>query len=340
MDIRFASTLKNLPEKPGVYRFFGSDGTVLYIGKAKNLKNRVRSYFQEGRPKNQRLTIMISQINQIEYTVVATEKESLILEANLIYSLQPKYNVLLKDDKSYVYVRVTADPIPGIFLTRKKFDPRSTYFGPYTKRAAISDIVRTLRIIFPFCQEKTPQARSCGYVGIKQCDGICTGQESMEDYLAKIEQIKRVLSGKIDEVEQWLQEKIQQAASIGNFELAALWRNRLSMLSETIQDQKIILPQPEDIDLVTIVIDQDESGLDIASVFVQNIRAGKIINVSNFLLSGSEEGLENEEIESHFVRRFFSSIRHQEISETKTFLQVYRVNTDTENGDYLTKQKK
>jgi len=324
MPAQFADVIKNLPKKPGVYRFLSSDGVALYVGKAKNLKNRVSSYFQEGRPKNQRLTLMISQIEQVEYTVVSSEKEALILEANLIHNLQPKYNVLLKDDRSYIYVRITNDEIPGIFLTRRKFDTQSTYFGPYTQTSSIYQIIRTLRMIFPFCQEKKPQPRPCSYVGIHQCDGICVGNETMAQYLTKIEQIKQVLSGNTEKVKQWLGENIRQSAEVGNFQLAALWRDRLALLDNTIANQKIILPQPQDIDLVTMVIQQSAEDLQIASVFVQNIRQGKMINVNNFLLSGSEEGFDGEAIEQHFLRRFFSSIQDKQVTTVETFVQIFK----------------
>lgn len=316
--------IKNLPHEPGVYRFYSASGDLLYIGKAKNLKNRVSSYFQEGRPKNQRLSLMISQIQRIEYTVVKTEKESLILEANLIHKLQPKYNILLKDDRSYLYVRLTnGDPIPGFFLTRRKYDPRSDYFGPYTKLSGIVQTMRTLRLIFPYCQEKFPQKKACSYVGIKQCDGICAGLESKQDYLKKLDQIKNILNGKTAPAENFLSQKMQEAASVQNFELAALWRDRLKMLTETIADQKIILPHPQDVDLVTLVVDEpDGNGLQVGSVFVQTIRQGKIINVNNFLLSGSEGESDNQSINS-FLERFLVSYYSARIEDCPVLVQAF-----------------
>ncbi len=320
--------IKNLPHKPGVYRFYALDDSILYIGKAKDLKNRVSSYFQEGRPKNQRLTLMISQIKRIEYTVVNSEKESLILEANLIHELQPKYNILLKDDKSYLYVRISNHPIPGIFLTRNKYDPKSIYFGPYTKRAGIWNTIRTLRTIFPFCQEKYPTNRPCQYVSIKQCDGICVGKETKEEYLAKLEQIKKVLRGQTDDVEQFINQKIQAAVEIQNFELAALWRDKLKILKETIIDQKIILPTTQDLDILTLIIEESEDGLQIGSIFVQNIRAGKIINVNNFLLSGTEEEENQEnknldEIANNFLQRFVASYYSLRTEQIEVLVRGY-----------------
>jgi excinuclease ABC subunit C len=310
--------IKNIPHKPGVYRYYSLNDELLYVGKAKNLKNRVSSYFQDGRPKNERLTLMISQIDRIEYTVVKSEKESLILEANLINSLQPKYNVLLKDDKNYVYVRITNDPIPGIFFARRKFDPNSEYFGPYTKKMGIISVLRTLRTIFPYCQERFPQKRACNYVSIKQCDGICVGLESKEVYRERLDQIKNILNGKTSIVENYLNQKIFESATSGNFELAALWRDKKHILEDTITDQKIILPESQDVDLISLIIKESENGLQIGSVFVQNIRDGKVINVANFLLSGTEE----EETEYKFLDRFLASFYTQQ-SGVDVFVQMF-----------------
>ncbi len=326
----FKSTIKNLPQKPGVYRYYDKDGGLLYIGKAKNLKNRVASYFQEGRPKNQRLTLMISRIDRIEYTVVASEKESLILEANLIHNLQPKYNILLKDDKSYVYVRITNDVIPAIFLVRKKYDPASLYFGPYTKQSNIYNTLRTLRTIFPYCQERTPQKRPCNYYGIKQCDGICVGKENIQDYSQKIKQIQNVLEGKTELVQDFIQQKIGNAVVAGNFALAAMWRDRLNILQDTIGTQKIILPQPTDIDLVTLVARTDAEGLELGSIFIQNIRGGKLINVGNYILAGTgevETETENREnaLAEEFLQRFFQSYYVVNKDKAPILVQCFRV---------------
>jgi excinuclease ABC subunit C len=295
--------LKNLPNEPGVYRYYGLDDNLLYVGKAKNLKNRVSQYFQQTRIEEiPRLKSMVEQIERVEYTVVKSEKESLILEANLINSLQPRYNIQLKDDRSYLYVRITKpknrQEIPNIFLTRRKFDNQSDYFGPYTKRFGIYNILRILRIIFPYCEKKEIDGKPCRYVQLKQCDGICCGSESITNYNSKIEQIKSVLSGNTTPVKNWLKQKINEAVQIQNFELASLWRDRLNMLEDVISNQQIILPQPQNLDIVTLVIEKDPRTLDIGSVFVQTIREGKMINVNNFILAGSFSDLKQEQTET------------------------------------------
>ncbi|NJK71283.1 MAG: GIY-YIG nuclease family protein [Thermales bacterium] len=322
----FKPTIKNIPHKPGIYRYYSKGNEILYIGKAKDLKNRVSSYFQEGRPKNQRLTLMISQIDRIEYTIVDSEKESLILEANLINSLQPRYNIQLKDDRSYVYVRFTNDPIPGIFLTRNKFDPNSEYFGPYTKKSGIYNTLQTIRNIFPFCQTKIPTKRPCNYYSIKQCEGICGGLEDKNQYQQKLNQIKNVLQGRTEEVQEYILFKINQAIKNNNFELASLYRDKLKTLNETIADQKIVLPIPQDLDLVTLIIEKDIEN-SIGSVFVQNIRSGRIINVNNFLLSGSEEN----GIEYKYLQRFLSGYFHKKVDFVEVLVQIFNKESDKYN---------
>ena len=252
-----ALTISNLPLSPGVYRFYGAGDLLLYIGKAKRLKNRVSSYFSPTKlAQNPRLQLMVSQIEKIEYTVVKTEHESIILEANLIHSLQPKFNILLKDDRSYLYVRISGgneivgsqtkfilkewqvekhtnkiitfepnsqrtqnpetnfvqtsfsdgkfldakDLIPTVSLTRRKYDKKSDYFGPYTKRYGIFNVLRVIRTIFPYCEKKVYDNKPCSYVQLKQCDGICCGLETIAEYNGRLNQIKKVLKGDSAEV--------------------------------------------------------------------------------------------------------------------------------------------
>ncbi len=291
-------SLKNLPNSPGVYRFYNSANELMYIGKAKNLKHRVRSYFQNRHrlieSRGQRIDLMVSQIYRLDYTVVSSEKESLILEANLIHSLQPKFNVKLKDDSSYLYVRVTVgDQVPGVFLSRQKYDPKSLYFGPYTKKVGIAELIRVVRQIFPFCQEKRISGRPCEYVGLHLCEGVCQGQEDLTDYKAKIDQIAKILSGQTKLVKIYIENKMQEAAKLENYALAGLWRDRLLVLDETIIDQKVVLAQPLALDLVTLILEKQEDGLVLGSLFYQAIRDGKVNNVLNYLLTGNENAIQD-----------------------------------------------
>jgi excinuclease ABC subunit C len=328
MPPQITSILKNLPNLPGVYRYYGMGDNALYVGKAKNLKNRVSQYFQNNKlDGNPRLQTMVSQIERVEYTTVKTEKEALILEANLIYNLQPKYNVLLKDDRSYLYVRIsnnhlnkhesnkdsitfipdgiTLYDLPKITLTRRKYDKNSDYFGPYTKKFGIVNVLRVLRCIFPYCEKVGVKAEwtkdnktCCHYYQLKQCDGICCGKETVEQYLNKTGQIKKVLSGETDSVKAWIKVKIGEAIDVNNYELAGLWRDRLNLLDDVIANQQIVLPQSQDLDIISLIHEKDKSGLAIASVFIQNIREGKIINLNNFIMSGTENELEDENQEN------------------------------------------
>jgi excinuclease ABC subunit C len=324
MPPQIANILKNLPNLPGVYRYYGAADNALYVGKAKNLKNRVSQYFQNNKlDSNPRLQTMVAQIERLEYTIVNTEKEALILEANLIYNLQPKYNVLLKDDRSYLYVRISENKnnfsdsfkrgsshfaqgdsatetdlsnLPKITLTRRKYDKNSDYFGPYTKKFGIVNVLRMLRTIFPYCENAGVKnlGKPCHYYQLKQCDGICCDKETVANYNSKIDQIKKVLSGETEQVKTWLKTKIGEAIAINNFELAGLWRDRMNILDEVIENQQIILPQPQNLDIITLIHETDISGLAIASVFIQNIREGKIINLNNFIMSGTTDEITGE----------------------------------------------
>jgi len=324
MSEQIQIALKNLPNSPGIYRFYDSANELLYIGKAKNLKNRVKSYFQDEEKlrlsRGQRINIMVSQIYRLDYTVVKNEKESLILEANLIHSLQPKYNVSLKDDKSYTYIRVTlGDEIPGIFLVRQKFDPKSLYFGPYTKKYGIEQVLRVIRQVFPYCQEYRVTGKPCQYVGLHQCDGVCEGKEDLKEYRSKIDQIAKILSGKTKLVKTFVKNKMQEAVEVHNYALASLWRDRFNILDETVVDQKIVLSDPLDIDLVSLVLEKQEDGQILGSLFYQAIREGKVNNVLNYLMTGTESGAEVE-----FLSKFFLSFYYKALDlPEKLYLQVF-----------------
>lgn len=163
--------LQNLPKKPGVYRFYNFSKDLLYIGKAKNLKNRVSSYFAKN-VHSERITLMISQIEKIEYSETKTEKEALLLEASLVFARQPKYNILLKEEQNHFYIRTGNTEIVNFTIVRKKFDPNSTYFGPFLSYSKAHEILQTVRSIFPFCQVASPFEKARMDISIAEIDQI------------------------------------------------------------------------------------------------------------------------------------------------------------------------
>jgi excinuclease ABC subunit C len=274
------------------------------------------------------------------------------LEANLIHSQQPKYNVSLKDDKSYTYVRITQnDEIPGVFLSRQKYDPRSLYFGPYTKKYGIEQVLRVIRQVFPYCLERKFTGKPCQYVGLHQCDGICEGKESKEDYKLKIDQIVKVLSGHTKPVKNYIENKMKEAVKQENYALASLWRDRFSILNDTVTDQKVVLNEALDIDLLSLVLESQGDGQILGSLFYQSIREGKVNNVLNYLMSGIEEiadeiisndnpsKLDNSNIRSsviEFLSKFILSFYYKQLDlPDSLFIQVFYGDKETiENNQY------
>lgn len=308
---RFQEVINKIPHKPGVYRYYSESEELLYVGKAKDLRKRVVSYFQDSRVHNQRTYMMVNQIAQIQYTLVNTEKEALLLEANLIFSLQPRFNILLKDEQNYLYVRFTySDEIPGVFIDRRKTSPKYTYYGPFFSRYRVGEILRIIRMIFPYCEKRKVDGKPCAYVAIGQCEGMCVGKEQLPEYLEKLKQVENIFMGKIDLAEEFLASKISLAVKEANYELAGYWRDRLGLLKQMFKrnfsEQKMVLPSPETLDIVTLVVECESDGSAIGSVFVQSIRDGKMVNVNNFLLTGGE-GESEEEVYQEYLERFLKS---------------------------------
>lgn len=325
---KFRDIISKIPHKPGVYRYYSESKELLYVGKAKDLRNRVSSYFQESRVHNQRTYIMVNQIYAIEYTIVETEKEALLLEANLIYSLQPRFNILLKDEQNYLYTRFTyGDEIPTVQVERKKTSPKYTYYGPFFSRFRIEQVLRTLRMIFPYCGKRKFDGRPCEYVAIGQCDGICMQKEGLESYQEKLRQIENIFQGKTEEATQFIERKMLSAIQDQNFELAGFWRDRKNLLEAMFQrnfsDQKMVLPAPDTLDIITLVVEREVDGNSLGSVFVQSIRNGKMVNVNNFLLTGSEIE-ESQSIEQEYLERFLKSYYVFQKTEYPVIIQTYQ----------------
>ncbi|MCB0303444.1 MAG: excinuclease ABC subunit C [Calditrichaeota bacterium] len=301
--------LKNLPTQPGVYLYRNENDKVIYVGKAKNLRNRVRSYFQSSRNHDPKTRRLVKRIRRIETILVDSEVEALILEANLIKEHRPRYNVFLKDDKSYPYIRITKEPFPQVFVTRRIIKDGSKYLGPYTDVKQLRHIMRTLTKIFP--------VRSCKYLlnesviaagkvklcldyHIKRCQGPCEGLVSEEDYNAMIRQVEQFLKGRTRELVTELQERMQREAEAMRFEAAARLRDQIELIENYhFLAQKVELTDLLDRDVVALA----QEGEDACGV-VFKIRDGKVIGRQHFYLDGVAENSE-QEILVNFLQQYY-----------------------------------
>ena len=293
--------LKKLPTKPGVYIMHGPKDEIIYVGKAVNLKNRVRQYFQSTNGKTDKIKKMISLIRRFEYIVVDSEMEALVLENNLIKENSPKYNTLLKDDKTYPYIKVTAgEDFPRIFLTRRVKRDKSRYFGPYTSAGAVRDTIDLLHRIFKIrtCSRRLPQdigrERPCLYYHLGQCLGPCNGYVGKAEYRKHVDRAMDFLQGKYDFVKKYLTEKMQLASESMEFEKAIEYRDLINEIEELKASQKVTVTDTEDRDIIGISVLGHDA---LAQVFF--MRDGRMIGREYFHLDA-----EAEEDISDIVRAF------------------------------------
>ena len=321
---KITSILATLPDKPGCYLMKDADGTIIYVGKAINLKNRVRSYFQQSSDHTYKTRQMVRKIRDIEWIVVASELEALILEMNLIKLHRPFYNVRLKDDKRYPYIKVHwADPFPKLSVTRNMIDDGSRYFGPYTSVWAVHQTLDILRKIFPYltcAREITGKdERACLYYDIKLCSAPCIGAVNQEEYRQMIDDLCRFLEGRTDPIMTRLKEAMAQASESLNYEKAAVYRDQIEAIERVVERQKIISDERNDSDVIAMARSKGE-----ACVQVFFIRSGKLIGREYFILEGTEEE-ENSEILEEFVKQYYSQAAYvpnkvmlpQEIEEAR-----------------------
>lgn len=295
--------LDTLPTKPGCYLFKDSTGKIIYVGKAINLRSRVRSYFHESvdSPKTAQLVTMIADLETI---IVGSELEALILEMNLIKKHRPKYNVRLKDDKRYPYIKVHyADPFPTVTVTRRMDDDGSRYFGPYTSVWAVHQTLDVLRKIFPYltCDRVITgtDPRACLYWDIKLCLAPCIGASSQAQYRAMIDDLCRFLRGHTEGVVVRLREEMKRASENLEFEKAAAVRDQLIAIERVVEKQKVISTEQVDSDVIAFARSNGE-----ACVQIFFIRAGKLIGREYFVLEGTAEETDNSIVEQ-FVKQFY-----------------------------------
>ena len=302
----FEYHLKNLPDKPGVYLMKNSLGEVIYVGKAKILKNRVKSYFQNSKNHSEKVRVMVKNISEFEYIVTDSEMEALILECNLIKKYSPKYNILLKDDKFYPFIKITIkDDYPRVFVTRNFAKDGSKYFGPYTNGAAVYETINLIYKIFPLrtcklaIRENGEKVRPCLNYHIKKCFGPCGGHITKEEYRKMISDIIDVLSGKETYVTKMLKDEMERAAEELEFEKAAALRDKILSIEAIVEKQKIFKTMEGDEDFINIEQDEKDSCI---QVFFS--RDGKIIGREHFIFENTaNEGIG--EIIEEFIATFY-----------------------------------
>ncbi len=300
--------LGNLPSNPGIYQFKDKNGKIIYVGKAKNLRNRVRSYFMS-KPVGPRLTKMISLIRDVEIINTDSEVESLILEMNMIKQLKPRYNVNLKDDKSFPYIVITNEPYPRVFPTRKRRNDGSKYFGPYTDVGNMKFSLKMLRELFMIrtCSLNITQEaiekkkfKVCLEYHIHKCEGPCEGLVSQAKYNEMTGEIEKVLLGKTASLIKELEAKMRDAAMNEKFEEAALIRNRIESLTVYTEKQKIVTEDFLDKDIINFVKEEDD-----ACAMILNIRDGKVIGKRHYYIDTVEDK-EPGEILENVIFRYYS----------------------------------
>lgn len=307
MLFNFEEELKKLPAKPGVYIMRDAHDTILYVGKAINLRNRVRSYFRENIGRGPMIDKMVTLIARFEYIVTDSELEALVLENNLIKEHSPKYNTLLKDDKTYPYIKVTlGEDFPRILFSREMKKDKSKYFGPYTSAAAVKDTIELLNKLFQLrtCNRSLPKEigndRPCLNYHIKQCLAPCQGYVSKEEYRQQIAGAMEFLNGNYGPIQKDLEAKMLKASEDMEFEEAAKYRDLLNSVKQVSQKQKITDSVGEDKDVIALYQDEAEA---VVQVFF--IRDGKLIGREHYYMT-HVSGQKKPQILEDFIKQFYA----------------------------------
>lgn len=299
--------LKKLPTCPGVYLMHDADDTIIYVGKAVNLRNRVRSYFRESTNKSPKIQKMVTLIARFEYIVTDSELEALVLENNLIKEYSPKYNTMLKDDKTYPYIKVTmGEDYPRVLFSREMKKDKSRYFGPYTSAAAVKDTIELINKLYQLrtCNKKFPRdfgvERPCLNYHIKQCTAPCQGTVSKEAYHQQIEKAMEFLNGNYSIILDELEAKMTEASENLEFEEAIRYRELLQSVRAVSQKQKITDSDGEDKDVIALAKEDEDA---VVQVFF--IRGGRLIGREHFYMTHVSDESKAEILQS-FVQQFYS----------------------------------
>ena len=320
MDFNIDEELKKLPVKPGVYIMHDRHDTIIYVGKAVVLKNRVRQYFQKGYKRSPKIEHMVSQIERFEYIVTDSELEALVLESNLIKEHRPKYNTMLKDDKAYPYIRVTVqEDFPRVMVARSRKKDGARYFGPYTNATAVRDIIELLRKLYSIrsCSRVLPRDigkdRPCLYHHIGQCGAPCQGYISKEQYRENVQKLISFLKGRVEDEIAELTEKMMKASEDMRFEEAARYRDLIESIKELREKQKITGTDGDDRDIIAIAMDHPSAASDPELGFVRNaviqvffVRGGKLIGREHFFLTADDTD-DPREVVRAFISQYYAS---------------------------------
>ena len=320
MDFNIDEELKKLPVKPGVYIMHDRHDTIIYVGKAVVLKNRVRQYFQKGYKRSPKIEHMVSQIERFEYIVTDSELEALVLESNLIKEHRPKYNTMLKDDKAYPYIRVTVqEDFPRVMVARSRKKDGARYFGPYTNATAVRDIIELLRKLYSIrsCSRVLPRDigkdRPCLYHHIGQCGAPCQGYISKEQYRENVQKLINFLKGRVEDEIAELTEKMMKASEDMRFEEAARYRDLIESIKELREKQKITGTDGDDRDIIAIAMDHPSAASDPELGFVRNaviqvffVRGGKLIGREHFFLTADDTD-DPREVVRAFISQYYAS---------------------------------
>lgn len=325
-----AEKLQLLPDSPGVYIMKDAQGKIIYVGKAVILKNRVRQYFQSNKNHSPKVRAMVAKIADFETILTGSEVEALILECNLIKKNRPRYNISLKDDKTYPYVKVSlAEDYPRVMITRRVLKDGSRYFGPYTNVGAVHESLKLLRRLFPMrtCKHMDVD-RPCLEYHIKRCIAPCTGQVDQAEYDAMVRSVCLFLEGRTETVEKELEERMNQAAAELKFELAARLRDQLKAVRRVAEKQNIVTGSG---DQDAIGMARSELGVCVQIFF---IRAGKMIGREHFLLGGSEEEAD-EAVLTAFLKQYY----HRAAFVPREVLLPYALAEQAVIEEWLTERK-
>jgi excinuclease ABC subunit C len=306
----------DLPLVPGVYLLKDNEDRILYVGKAKSLKKRVKSYFRND--LDPKTSALMNQFHHLEYIVTDTEKEALILESNLIKKHMPRYNIRLKDDKRYPYIKVTNETFPRVLITRRVLDDGSYYYGPFPEATTLRRLVKFLKSLFKVRDCKNMDGPCLNYQ-IDLCNAPCDKKITEEEYKKLVDNISLFFEGKYDEIMEALKSEMEKSAQKHEFEKAAVLRDQINSVEDVLEKQKMEFTRSLDHDVVASASDEE-----LACVVVFSVREGKIIGKDDFLMSGAENTEENKII-SAFIKQYYIGPRHvpakiiiqKEVEDTK-----------------------